>query len=410
MENWKRNLYVIWAAELAAIAGFSVVMPFLPYYVQELGVTDLREVELWSGVLFACQAVTMIIFAPIWGALADRHGRKLMIQRATFGGAVVLTAMAFVHNVWQLALLRTIQGALTGTIPAAMTLVASSTPRDRAGYALGLLQMAIWAGASVGPLLGGVVADLWGYHAAFLVTGTLLLISGLTVWRFVHEDFTPPHREKGDPQNGLWYGLSLVMHDRGLVSLFFIRIMTRLPDLLLAPILPLFVQSLVPESTRVASLTGLISGAAAGTSALGALTLGRASDRIGYRRLLLACALVVAVLYVPQHFVTSPWQLLVLQGAVGFVISGLVTSIAALQANLSPEGCQGAVYGADSSAVAAANAIGPMVGATTAASLNLRAPFFLAAAAFGLAALMTQTLVPKPAPKPSPVVPDPGGQ
>jgi DHA1 family multidrug resistance protein-like MFS transporter len=155
MENWKRNLYLIWVAELVAIAGFSVVMPFLPYYVQELGVTDLRHVELWSGVLFASQAVTMAIFAPIWGALADRHGRKLMIQRATFGGALVLTAMAFVHNVWQLALLRAIQGALTGTIPAAMTLVASSTPRDRAGYALGLLQMAIWAGASVGPLLGG---------------------------------------------------------------------------------------------------------------------------------------------------------------------------------------------------------------------------------------------------------------
>jgi DHA1 family multidrug resistance protein-like MFS transporter len=406
MENWKRNLYVIWAAELAAIAGFSVVMPFLPYYVQELGVTDLREVELWSGVLFASQAVTMVIFAPIWGALADRHGRKLMIQRATFGGAVVLTAMAFVHNVWQLALLRTLQGALTGTVPAAMTLVASSTPRDRSGYALGMLQMAVWAGASVGPLLGGVVADLWGYHAAFLVTGGLLLISGLTVWRFVQEDFVPPRREKGDPEGGLWYGLNLVMHDRGLVSLFFIRIMSRLADRTLLPILPLFVQSLVPESSRVASLTGLISGVAAGTSALGALTLGRASDRIGYRRVLLVCALVVAVLYVPQHFVTNPWQLLILQGAVGFVISGLLTSISALQANLSPEGHQGAVYGADSSAAAVANAIGPMLGATAAASLDLRAPFFLAAVAFALAALMTKTLVPKPAPKPSPVVAD----
>jgi DHA1 family multidrug resistance protein-like MFS transporter len=235
------------------------------------------------------------------------------------------------------------------------------------------------------------------------VTGALLLISGLTVWRFVHEDF---HHEEGAPKYGLWYGFNLVMHDRGLVSLLFIRVMSRLPDLTLAPILPLFVQSLVPESSRVASLTGLISGTAAGTSALGAATLGRASDRIGYRRVLLVCASLVAVLYVPQHFVTNPWQLLILQGAVGFVISGLLTSISALQANLSPEGYQGAVYGADSSAVAAANAVGPMLGATAAAGVDLRAPFFLAAAAFGLVALMTKTLVPRPAPKPSPVVPD----
>ena len=133
MEAWKRNLYVIWVAELVAIAGFSFVFPFLPYYIQELGVTELHQVELWAGVLMAAQAIPMAIFSPIWGSLADRYGRKIMVERAMFGSAVVITAMGFVQNVEQLLILRIIQGTLTGTVAAATTLVASSAPRERAG-------------------------------------------------------------------------------------------------------------------------------------------------------------------------------------------------------------------------------------------------------------------------------------
>ncbi|MGD8463332.1 MAG: MFS transporter [Anaerolineae bacterium] len=395
MEAWKRNLYVIWVAELVAISGFSVVFPFLPYYVQELGITDLHEVELWSGLLFAAQAVTMAIFAPIWGSVADRYGRKLMVQRAMFGGAFVLAAMGFVQNVQQLAILRLIQGMLTGTVPAATTLVASSTPRERSGYALGLLQTAVWTGASIGPLLGGLVADTWGYRAAFWVTGLLLFVAGLTVWRFVQEDFTPPTRQKDDPEDGFWYGLKLVVKSKGLRSLFSVRILVRLGVRTLGPILPLFVQSLIPNSTRVASIAGLVSGVSAATSAIGAVTLGRASDRLGYRRVLLVCALLAAVIYIPQFFVTNPWQLVILQGALGVVMSGVLASTSALLATLAPEGHQGAVYGIDTSVVSTANAIGPMLGASIAAALGLRAPFILAAAALVMAAGLTWWLVPK---------------
>jgi DHA1 family multidrug resistance protein-like MFS transporter len=394
VEIWKRNLYVIWVAELAAIAGFSVVMPFLPYYVQDLGITDLHQVELWSGALFASQAVTMAIFAPIWGSVADRYGRKLMVQRAMFGGAIILSLMGFAQNVWQLLILRAIQGLITGTVPAATTLVASSTPRERSGYALGLLQTAVWSGASVGPLLGGVVADTWGYRAAFWVTGSLLFIAGLTVSRFVHEEFTPPTRDKSDPDSSFWHGLKLVVRDRNLMSLFSIRITVRLAMRTLGPILPLFIQSLIPGSTRVASVAGLVSGASAATSAVGAVTLGRASDRLGYRRVLLTCAALAGALYVPQFFVTNPWQLLLLQGAVGLVMSGVLASISALLANLAPEGHQGAVFGVDQSVVAAANAIGPMLGASLAVMVGLRSPFLLAAGGFALAATMTWALIP----------------
>jgi DHA1 family multidrug resistance protein-like MFS transporter len=396
METWKRNLYMVWVAELVAIAGFSFVFPFLPYYVQELGITDLGQVELWSGLLFAAHAIPMALFSPIWGSLADRYGRKLMVERAMFGGAIVLAAMGFVQNVQQLVILRAVQGALTGTVAAATTLVASSTPRERSGYALGLLQMAVWTGASLGPMLGGVVSDTWGYRAAFWVTGGLLFLGGVMVWRFVHEEFVPPAHDKTQPHGGFWDGLKLVVRDRDLVSLFSIRVLARLGVRTLGPVLPLFVQSLVPTATRIASLTGLISGVQAATSAVGAVTLGRASDRLGYRRVLLVCAGSAALLYVPQFFVTSPWQLLVLQGAVGLVMSGVLASISALMANLAPEGRQGAVYGVDASVVSIANGVGPMLGATVAATLGLRAPFLLAAGALALATALTWVLVPKP--------------
>jgi len=395
LEAWKRNLYVIWVAELVAISGFSVIFPFLPYYVQELGITELHQVELWSGLLFAAQAVTMAIFAPIWGSVADRHGRKLMVERAMFGGALVVAAMGFVQNVQQLLILRVIQGMLTGTVPAATTLVASSAPRERSGYALGLLQMAIWTGASVGPLMGGLLADAWGYRAAFLVTGSLLFLAGLTVWRFVEEDFQPPARDEDGPNSGLFDGIRVVAHNRSILSVFSIRFVVRMATRLMGPVLPLFIQSLVPPTTRIASLTGLISGVRAASGAVGAVTLGRASDRLGYRRVLLACATCVALLYVPQFFVTGAWQLLLLQGALGLVMSGVLASISALLANLAPEGRQGAVYGVDASVVAMANGIGPLLGASVAAAFGLRAPFLLAAGLFFLATGMAWFLVPR---------------
>lgn len=393
MISWKRNLYVIWIAELIAISGFAVMFPFLPYYVQELGVTDLHEVELWSGVLFAAQAVTMAVSAPIWGSLADRFGRKIMVQRAMFGGALVMTAMGFVGNVWQLAALRALQGSLTGTVSAATTLVASTAPKERSGYALGLLQTAVWTGASVGPVLGGLVADTWGYRPAFWITGVLLLIAGLTVSRFVQEDFVRPEDPDGT-HGGFWEGLRLVLKDRPVRSLYSVRLVVRTATRLMGPVLPLFVQSLLPPTARVASVTGLISGVQAGTGAIGAVTLGRASDRLGYRRVLLACVAVIAFLYVPHFFVTNPWQLLVLQGAVGFVMSGVVASISALLANLAPEGRQGAVYGIDASVVSAANAVGPMVGASAAAAFGLRSPFLLTAGGLALALGLAWFLVP----------------
>lgn len=394
--SWQRNLAALWVGELIAISGFSVFMPFMPYYVQELGVRELDQVVLWSGLLLSSQAVTMAIAAPVWGSLADRYGRKVMVVRAMFGGAVVISAMGFVRNVYQLAILRAIQGTLTGTVPAATTLVASSTPVKRRGYALGLLQMAIYLGSSMGPLIGGLVADSLGYRATCWVTGGLLFVAGILVSALVREEFTPPERDASEPKPRLWDGLMLVLHTRALMTVFAIRVLMRTAVRIAGPVLPLFIQAIAPPDTKIASLTGTIAGFASAASAASAAVLGRVADKVGPRRVLLACGTLACVLYALQSQVQTTTQFLVLRTVSGAAMGGILASVSALQASLAPKGRFGAVYGVDTSLVAAANAISPMIGAALTTAWGLSSVFLGAAVMYGIATVVVAIVVRKP--------------
>jgi DHA1 family multidrug resistance protein-like MFS transporter len=395
MPDWRRNLYVIWLAELVAIAGFSVALPFMPFYVQELGVTDPAQVKLWSGLLISAQAVTMAAVAPLWGALADRYGRKLMVERAMFGGVLVIGAMGFARSAPQLLLLRAIQGCITGTVPAATTLVASSVPRERTGSAMGFLQMAIWTGASAGPLIGGLIADSFGYRMAFWVTSGLLLLAGLAVHVLVHERFEPVTSSNLARGESLRDGLMLVLRSKSLLVAFALELFIRLGFRVAGPVLPLFIQTLVEDQTRVASATGLASGISAASGALAAVLLGRMSDHVGRRRLLLICGLASAGFYLPYVLAASPAHVMLLQALTGATIGAMLALLSATLANLAPQGRQGAVYGIDTSVVSAANAIAPMVGAGLAVWAGLRSTFVLTAGIFLVVSLLVARLFPR---------------
>jgi len=394
-QPWQRNLAVIWLAELIAISGFSVFMPFMPYYVQELGVTRLEEVEFWSGLLLSSQAVTMALVAPLWGSLADRYGRKIMVMRAMLGGSVVIALMGFAQNVVQLVVLRTVQGVFTGTVPAATTLVASSTPPERRGYSLGLLQMAIYSGASVGPLLGGLIADHVGFRATFWVTGALLFSAGILVATLVHERFTSPETLDSREKSHLWDGLVMVLRTRALMIVLGIRVMMRMGLRVVGPMLPLFIQEIAAPGTKIASLTGTIEGFGAASAAVASAILGRVSDKIGYRRILLVCGPAACVLSGLIATAGHPTHVLILRTLVGAAMGGILASVSALQAALAPKDRFGAVYGVDTSAVSVANALAPMIGAGLAASWGLPSVFLGAAALYGLATIVVAATVPK---------------
>lgn len=399
MADWQRNLWIIWFAELASIIGFSVVTPILPLYVQELGYRDPDAVTFWSGLIFSAHAVSMAVMAPIWGALSDRYGRKLMVERAMFGGAVLIGLMSLAQSVQQLVLLRLLQGALTGTVTAATTLVASAAPRERTGYALGILQMGIYTGASLGPLIGGLIADTVGFRAAFWTTSGLLLTSGLMVTLLVREEFHPTVNPLVRGWRALTASLGLMVSSPPLLSTFAVRLIMRTASRLLGPILPLFVQALAPAGPA-ASFAGLVQGISAGAGAIGAVALGRLSDRVGCRQVLLACALASAIAYAAQSFARSVAALAIWQFASGLAMGGVLAALSTTLANLAPAGRQGAVYGADATVVSAANAVAPIIGTSLALAWNLRAPFLAAAFLFSLAGLVTARLLPRQHPTP----------
>ncbi len=405
--SWKQNLVTIWIAELIAIVGFSVVIPLLPLYISELGVQSERSVRLWSGAIFSAHAVSMAIFAPLWGALSDRYGRKVMVERAMFAGAVIIVLMGLAQNVQQLVILRVLQGALTGTVTAANALVATNTPKRHLGYALGMLQMAIYVGASAGPLLGGLVADTVGYRAAFWTTGGLLFIAALGVLFFVRESFTPTVSRSSQSSSSRstrgWQEVRRRVRERfspflqnsALRNVMTIRLLMRLGARLLSPVLPLFIAAIALPGTRIASTTGFISGASSLAGAVGALVMGRLGDRIGYRSILVACAFLSVACYAPQALVHDPRWLLPFQAGTGLAMGGILASLSASLAHLAPEGREGIVYGVDATVVSIANAIGPMAGSALAAWIGLRPPFLVAAAVFGVAGLVAMQLLPR---------------
>jgi DHA1 family multidrug resistance protein-like MFS transporter len=281
--------------------------------------------------------------------------------------------------------LRAVQGVFTGTVAAATALVAAVVPKHESGAALGSLQTAIFLGSTLGPLVGGVFSDTLGYRLSFWVTGGLLFLSGVLVALYVHEDFQPADQASRSKRFDLReVGQFLVASGLALAAVFAARILLRMGTQVITPMLPLFVQSLVPSEPRIATVTGIITGASAVGSAIGSPLIGRWGDQAGHRRLLIASGLAATVFYVPQAFVSHPNWLVLWQLLTGLAIGGTLSTLTALLIQFSPPGREGMVIGLDSSVSALAMAIGPMLGASIAASLGLRAAFILSAGILGL--------------------------
>ena len=360
-----------------------MVLPFLPLYIKELGVGTWGTIEFWSGMVFSAQAITMMISAPLWGAVADRYGRKLMLIRATLGGAVLIALMGFVNSAEQLTLLRALQGLVTGTIPAATALVASATPREHSGESIGLLQTGTWIGVAIGPLIGGVIGDTFGFRECFWITGSLLALSGFATILWVREDFRPAVTDKRQSVLESFRGL---LSAPNMLSLYGVTFLQTTGRMLFFPIAALFVMELMQSASGAAVATGLMMGINAVTGSISAVWLGRIGDRIGHLRILLFSLVASIGLYLPQALVDATWQLILLQALTGFAYGGILPTIGALMNLQLPAGTQGATYGLNASITAAGRSVAPLLAAVFAMWLGVRSVFILAAAIYGLAA------------------------
>ena len=393
MRYWRRNLYVVATAQFVSIMGFSAIWPFLPYYIQELGVTDVDQVAIWAGLMTAGSAITMVVFSPIWGSVGDRYGRKLMLVRAALAAAITLGLMGLARNPQQLLAIRMIQGCFSGTISAATTLVATSLPRDKTGYGLGLMQTAVFGGASFGPLVGGFLADRIGYRPVFWITAPILLLSALGVLLFVREDFDRDEIRSKEKRGQTWVGMRNLLRSPGLFVVLSVSMAVRGANESIKPILPLFIQTLIPAGAKPASIAGSISALTAITAGLAAVFVGREGDRLGYRKVLLFCTICAGLLLIPQAFVQRTWHLFVLRGLVGACIGGTFPMVNAVIATTTESARQGTAYGLKGSGDSLGRGLGPMLGAAVAASMGLRAAFISAAVLFGLVAVMVTFLM-----------------
>ena len=303
--------------------------------------------------------------------------------------------MGVVQNAEQLIFVRALQGVVTGTVSANNALVAAAAPRHRVGFAMGTLQVGLWTGVAIGPLFGGVLADLFGYTLPFLVTAALLFTGGLVVMIGVNEGFSAPPKHKALRATSILHDWKSIVKTSGVSMVLLIRFLSSLARTIIMPIAPLFVVALIAQDAEASNTyAGMVLAVSAATSTFGAVYLGNLGDRISHRKVLFFCALGATALYVPQAFVADVWQLLFLQGLAGFAAGGLVASPSALLSRYTHKDTAGAVYGIDNSAMAGSKAVAPLFGASIALLIGMRGAFIASAIVFALIAFTAWYLLP----------------
>lgn len=373
MESWKVNLISVWFGCFFTGLAISQILPFLPLYVEQLGVTSHEALSLWSGLTFSVTFLVSAIVSPMWGSLADRKGRKLMLLRASFGMAVAILLQAFATNVWQLFLLRAVMGLTSGYIPNAMALIASQVPRERSGWAISTLSTGQISGVIVGPLLGGFMAYHLGLRPVFFATAGLLMVSFLVTLLLIKEG-ARPKISKDERLTGKEVFATLP-YPWLVFSLFITTLVIQLCNGSIGPILALFIKQLSPDSNNIAFMSGFIA-ALPGISALfAAPKLGKLGDRIGTERILMATLCCAVVLFLAMPFVTSPVQLGILRFMLGFADGAMLPAVQTLLLKYCSDQVTGRIFGYNQSFMYLGNVAGPLMGAGVSAMAGFRYVF-----------------------------------
>ena len=371
IEPWRRNLFAIAVAQFIALGGGNLVFPFMPFYVKDLGIKDPGQIALWSGLLGTATGAMLFIFSPIWGSLADRFGRKPVLLRAYVGAMITMTLQGLAQNVWQLVVLRALQGIFVGTIPAATALVAAGTPKARVAYALGMLQMAVFISQFAGPLAGGFLAATIGFRPTFLATGGFYVISFLLVFFMVEEDFVRPTKEE---RGGFVENLRVVIDRRPLLLLIVVVFFLNAGPSYARPLIPLLIESFHGASNEEA-LAGVAFAALAASSAIAAYASSRLSQRFGYRNALAVITVCAGLAYFPVTIATNVPTLIASVAVIGLFTGAMMPIANALIDGWAPPNRQASAFGLSGSALALAFAVAPLSGGVVASAASLDAAF-----------------------------------
>jgi MFS family permease len=383
--------------------GFTIVMPFLPLYFRELGVSDEGAVAIWSGASIGITPAVTAMMSPFWGKLADRYGRKVMVERSLVCFVIVLTIMSKVTEPWHVLALRIVQGIFGGFGPLTLTMAADSAPRDQMGSALGTVQSVQRLGPAIGPAVGGVLAPVFGLRQSFLVAAAMYGAALVTVVALYRE----PRRhqsghEAGDSEKRLTFRNVLAFEN--FVLLMGVLFGIQLADRSLAPILPLFVDSLGTPDARIAFVSGLLFSAAAVAVSVGNRLCVRLMRRLPARRIisgaasLSACAALMCAMAGNVTFFALALSVFGLGTGIG------MTAAYTTGGSLVPAAVHGTGFGLLTSASLAGLAIGPILSGLVAAQ-SIRAVFLLEALTLIVVALVvSRVMVEAPAQTRTPTV------
>ena len=375
---WRRNLYVCLFGSFTNMAGMTLMLPFLPNYIRDLGVKDNDGIVFWSAVAFSAAFLAAATVSPIWGWLADLYGRKPMLIRASLGMAIAMSMMGMAHNVYELVALRAATGFLGGYTSGCVILVASQTPKDRSAWALGKLSIGSLSGSLLGPLIGGVLPGIFGLRDTFLMTGAVIFVTFLLTTFVIREDRSLRPKRKDGKLPPVW---SVVPDKRPILVMLVSATLLLVANMSVEPIITIYVGEIARPGENVVFLAGLAMSAAAFAAMIAAPRIGRFADRHGHWRVIVASFVAAGVLLIPQAFVTAPWQLVILRFLMGLALAGLMPAITALIRRNAPDSAIGRILGFSQSAQYLGQIAGPLAGAFVADRFGMPAVFLATAVA-----------------------------
>ncbi len=303
MKRWKKNLWILWCTQIISLASFGFGIPFMPLYIQEIEILTETQVKMYATILAGAPALAMGIMAPIWGFLADKYGRKLMILRAMFFAVFVIGLMGAVTSINQLIVLRVLQGVFTGTVTAAFAFISSNTPEDHLSYAMGIISSSTFIGYSFGPVIGGLFADMYGYRYSFYLGGGLMLVGAILVLLFVKEDKSLLSKTS----------ISIVLKYKKVIMPIIIIILImilflRITRSLFSPYIPLLVEKIYGSSKWVSSITGIINALVGIATAVASMLVGRIlknRKKINVLSVLIVSSFVISIILINYSSIAS---------------------------------------------------------------------------------------------------------
>ncbi|MCM8772434.1 MAG: MFS transporter [Candidatus Omnitrophica bacterium] len=379
---WKKTFISAFLAQILSIIGFSFAMPFLPFFISELGIKDISLQTYWAGIILSASGFTFTIFSPLWGYFADKYGKKVMVVRSMFAGTFVLFLMSFSKNVYHLLICRLLQGALTGTIVASVTLVASVVPLEKTGFTLGMMQAAVSIGNSIGPFIGGLLADSFGYRNTFRIGGILTFLGGFLVLLFAEENIN-----ENKIENSITF--KDILKIKGFWVAILIMFAVRFSNTIINPSFPLVVKEIVYDSAILNTVTGGIIGIAAIIEGISATFIGFIGDITGaYISLIINCFIIASISSLGHFFSYSIVVLLFFRILYSGSVAGLIPSANSIIKKLIDEKAMGKAFGIVTSISMLGFAFGPLIGGYTGKIWGIRTPFLITALTQGLISLI----------------------